>query len=384
MKKYTSIIVVCVLTFLIIQMSPLLKMNVHQPDYFSQEFEDGKVLEILEEQLQPDPVVEGRMLGSQRVKLEILTGEYKGRIFETDNPITTGHNVVAREGMTIVVGLSTDDAEPTAWIYNYKSDRVLLTLGGLFFLLLFIFGGMKGLKSIVSLVFTGVVIIFILLPLIFQGYDPAPVAVLCASLACIVSFVLISGFQKKTYAAIFGTICGVTAAGIISWAAGALAHVSGVTMENSEQLLYVAQDYNIKIRGLMFTSILISSLGAVMDVAMSISSSTFEIYQANPKLTSRQLMKAAMNVGKDIMGTMADTLILAFAGGAFNVMMLIWGFQMSYRQFLNIPLIKTEIIQSLAGSIGIVLTVPVTAFMAVALFMDNPTANKKKRGKVAR
>ncbi|HWR61181.1 MAG TPA: YibE/F family protein, partial [Clostridia bacterium] len=224
---------------------------------------------------------------------------------------------------------------------------------------------------------------FILLPLIFQGYDPAPVAVLCASLACVASFVLISGFHKKTYAAIFGTICGVTAAGIISWAAGALTHVSGVTMENSEQLLYVAQDYNIKIRGLMFTSILISSLGAVMDVAMSISSSTFEIYQANPKLTSRQLMKAAMNVGKDIMGTMADTLILAFAGGAFNVMMLIWGFQMSYRQFLNIPLIKTEIIQSLAGSIGIVLTVPVTAFIAVALFMNKPTANKKKKGKVA-
>lgn len=122
----------------------------------------------------------------------------------------------------------------------------------------------------------------------------------------------------------------------------------------------------------MFTSILISSLGAVMDGAMSIASATFEIHLANPRLTAKELLKTAMNVGQDIMGTMADTLILAFAGGAFNTMMLIWGFQMSYRQFINIPLIKTEIIQSLARSIGIVLTMPATACLAVALYTRHP------------
>lgn len=368
MKKYASLIFVSALIVLIIAFSPLLKMNIHQPNYFSQSFEDALVLDVLEEDLQPDPVVAGRVLGTQKVRLQVLTGEYKGQVFETENPISTSHNVVAKKGMKLIAGMSLTEGKPTAWIYNYKSDNILFFMAAAFFVLLYIFGGKKGFKSIVSLVFTGIVIIFIMLPLIFQGYSPVPVAIFAAALVSIVSFILISGFEKKTYVAILGTICGVTAAGLISWIAGNLTHLSGVTMENSEQLLYVAQDYNIKIRGLMFTSILISSLGAVMDVSMSIASSTYEIFLANSKLNPKQLMKAAMNVGQDIMGTMADTLILAFAGGSFNLMMLIWGFQMNYRQYLNIPLIKTEIIQSLAGSIGIVLTVPATAFFAVTLF----------------
>lgn len=384
MKKHTSFFIICAFIPLIILISPIFRMNEHQPNYFNQSFENAKVVEIIKADLQPDPVVENRLLGSQRVKLEILTGKYKGKIFETDNPLSTSHNIVAEKGMVLIAGITDNDGSPTAWIYNYKSDNILIILAALFFVLLLVFGGMKGLKSIVSLIFTGVIIVFIMMPLIFQGKSPVLVSVFSASIASIVSFILISGFQKKTYAAIVGTVCGVTAAGLISWIAGELAHVSGVTMENSQQLLYLAKDYQIKIRGLMFTAILISSLGAVMDVAMSIASSTYEIYQANPKIMPKQLLQASMNVGKDIMGTMADTLILAFAGGAFNTMMLIWGFQMNYKQFINIPLVKTEIIQSLAGSIGIVLTVPVTAFFAVALYKKDffPSAAVKSKTKV--
>lgn len=383
MKKHIGFFIICALIPLIIFLSPIFAMNKQQPEYFDQLFEDAKVLEILKEELNPDPVVENRFLGSQRVKLEILTGKYKGKIFEADNPLSTSHNIVAEKGMVLIAGITDTDGNPTAWIYNYKSDGVLIFLAGLFFFLLLLFGGMKGLKSAISLILTGVIVIFFMLPLIFQGKSPVLVAVFAASLAAISSFILIGGFHKKTYAAILGTICGVSAAGFISWIAGEWAHVSGVTMENSQQLLYLAKDYQIKIRGLMFTSILISSLGAVMDVAMSIASSTFEIHQANPKFTPKQLLQASMNVGKDIMGTMADTLILAFAGGAFNTIMLIWGFQMNYRQFINIPLVKTEIIQSLGGSIGIILTVPVTAFFAVTLykksFLNSPGVKPKTK-----
>lgn len=368
MKKHIWLIIICALIPLVILLSPVLKSDGPQPNYFYQTFENARVLEIINQDLQPDPVVEGRFLGSQRVKLEILTGKYKGRTFETDNPLSTSHNIVATEGMILIAGITDDAENPTAWVYNYKSDTIILVLAALFFFLLILFGGMKGLKSVVSLIFTGVVIIFFMMPLIFNGSSPSFIAVIAASISAVGSFILISGFQKKTYVAILGTIFGVTVAGLFSWIGGELASISGITMENSQQLLYLAQDYKIKIRGLMFTSILISSLGAVMDVAMSLASSTWELHLANNRLTPKELIKAGMNIGKDIMGTMADTLILAFAGGAFNTMMLIWGFQMSYRQFINIPLIKTEIIQSLAGSIGIVLTVPVTIFLASAFY----------------
>jgi uncharacterized membrane protein len=132
----------------------------------------------------------------------------------------------------------------------------------------------------------------------------------------------------------------------------------------------------------MFASILISSLGAVMDVAMSLASATLEIHQANSKLTRKELILSSMNVGKDVMGTMADTLIMAFAGSSFNTMMLIWGFGMPYRQFINIPLVKTEIIQSLAGSIGIVLTVPVTIFLAATVYKGNLSSKTSKKVKL--
>ena len=119
----------------------------------------------------------------------------------------------------------------------------------------------------------------------------------------------------------------------------------------------------------MYASILIASLGAIMDVAMSISSSMQEIYELNPAIAFQELFKRGMNIGKDIMGTMANTLILAFMGGSFSLVMLLWGYNMSLRQIGNLPFIAVEVVQGIAGSIGIVLTVPFTAFMACMLYL---------------
>jgi len=138
-------------------------------------------------------------------------------------------------------------------------------------------------------------------------------------------------------------------------------------MDKGEQLIYIAQDYQIQIHGLMFASILIASLGAVMDVSMSIASSMQEIYTTNPDISMKDLMKSGLVVGRDIMGTMANTLILAFAGGSLSLILLIWGYQMDYRQMINMPFISIEVIQGLSGSIGVILTVPFTALVSAWL-----------------
>ncbi len=174
--------------------------------------------------------------------------------------------------------------------------------------------------------------------------------------------------RKKTLVAILGTFCGIIVAGIVSYIFSRLTHITGVHLDKGTQLVYVALDYGIKIKGLMFASILIGSLGAVMDVAMSISSSMYEICSLDNSITFKSLYNKGMNIGKDIMGTMANTLILAFMGGSFSLILLMWGYNMDYRQMANLPFLSVELIQGLAGSIGIVLTVPFTALMAGFLY----------------
>ncbi|MCG8572230.1 MAG: YibE/F family protein, partial [Spirochaetes bacterium] len=210
-------------------------------------------------------------------------------------------------------------------------------------------------------------IIFILIPLIFQGYDPILFSILILSVIVIVSFFIIAGFSRKTIAAIIGTIGGIIFAGLISYFTSNAAKLSGINMEKGEQILYLAKDFNIRIKGILFISILIASLGAIMDVAMSIASAINEIKIHKPEISSRELFQSGMNIGHDMISTMINTLILAFAGSSFTLLLMIAGFHMDFKQFINIPVISIEIIQAISGSIGILLTVPFTNIATIFL-----------------
>ena len=138
-------------------------------------------------------------------------------------------------------------------------------------------------------------------------------------------------------------------------------------MDEAESLLLTAVDNGLKIRGLYICGILIASEGAVMDIAMSISSAVSELHSVNPSLTPAQLFRSGMNIGRDAMGTMANTLVLAFAGTSLNMMIFIYAYDVSYIQLLNTDFVAIEVIRSLAGSIGIILTVPVVAAVSAWL-----------------
>ena len=124
--------------------------------------------------------------------------------------------------------------------------------------------------------------------------------------------------------------------------------------------------------------ILISSLGAVMDVAMSIASSCNELYELNPKLTAGQLFRSGMNIGRDAMGTMANTLILAFAGSALNMLILFRAYDYPLLQVLNSDLMAIEILQGVAGSIGIILTVPLVAALSANILKFSGARTRSK------
>lgn len=350
--------------------------NKLKPDaLFTQEFAAGIVEEVLEEDLSPDPVVPGRFRGTQKLRVTIIEGKYHNQTFEVYNTLSSLHSNRAYKGLKAVFTLRESGGKTAVWLYNLKRDTHVFVLAALFFAALIILGRGQGLKSALGLVFTCVLIVTVLIPALFAGFSPAPVSILLVSLMTVVSFMLIGGFTRKTFAAIAGTVSGITIAGLISAIVSYSAQLSGVNMEGGEQLLNLAPDYNLQLDGLLFTSILIASLGAVMDVSMSIASAMQEILAANPSLGKKELFKSGLTVGKDITGTMSNTLILAFAGSSLPLVMMIWGYGMSFKQFINIPRIVIEIMHGISGSIGIIAAVPCTAL--VALFILRQPAAKK-------
>ncbi|MGL5124550.1 MAG: YibE/F family protein [Fusobacteriaceae bacterium] len=344
-----------------------------RPSTFKQNFVTGKVIEIVEENLMKDPIMESKYRGSQSLKVLILDGVEKGKIYSVHNSLGSLHNVYAKVGEKAIFTVRETDKGKVVWLYNEKRDTKLYILGAIFLMMVIFLGKMKGVKSLISLIFTGVMIVYALIPLLFTGMNPILSSVSIISLIAIVSFLLIGGFSKKTYSAIIGTIFGISLAGGISYYFGEIMNLSGINMTGGEQLIYVAKDYRVQIKGLLFVAILIASLGAVMDVAMSIASSANELYENNKDIENKQLFISVMNIGKDIMGTMVNTLILAFTGSSLPMIMMIWGYNMNYNQFINIPAIAIEVMNALAGSIGIISTVPFTALVSIILI-------NKKRG----
>lgn len=342
---------------------------------FTQAFAVGIVEEVLEEDLSPDPVVQGRYRGTQKLRVKILEGKYKDTEFEVYNTLSSLHSNFAYKGLKAVFTLRESGGKTAVWLYNLKRDSHVFALLGLFFAALILLGRGQGLKSVLGLVFTCVLIVTVLIPALFAGFPPVPVSIGLVSVMTIVSFILISGFTRKTYTAIIGTVSGITIAGIISAIVSYSAQLSGVNMEGGEQLLNLAPDYNLKLDGLLFASILIASLGAVMDVSMSIASSMQEMLAVNPRLSKKELFRSGLTVGKDITGTMSNTLILAFAGSSLPLVMMIWGYSMSFTQFINIPRIVIEVMHGISGSIGIIAAVPCTAL--AALFVLRLPARKK-------
>ena len=338
-------------------------------------FAPAKVTAILADNAQPEPWSEGLRLGAQQLELEILRGPYKGAVLQAVNYLSAYANVDCRVGTRVIVRLDLDDAgNPYILsIPNYDRGTVLLAMVGVFALILVLIGGKKGVMALLGLAYTLAGVWFLLIPMVLRGAPPIPAAVAVAALTAAASLLLLTGFSRKTLCAGLGCICGVAAAGLFAWIVGKLTPISGFNMGEAEDLVLRAGEQPLEIRGLLISGILIASLGAVMDVAMSISSACSELLALDPKITAGRLFRSGMNIGRDAMGTMANTLILAFAGASFNLLLLfqVYGYPMI--QIFNSDAMAIELIQSISGSVGILLTVPlVSLFAALLLTRSSP------------
>lgn len=332
-------------------------------------YEKAEVVSIDKQSLTPYPNVKGMYLGSQDAKIKILTGQHKGEIKATENYLSDTHNVYLTPGMKFIADVESSSGSCSVTVYSYYRAPVQYTLIIIFFLALCIVGGKKGLKSVFGLLFTFICIIFLYIPMLYRGYSPVISSLIIVILVTCVSLILLNGINAKTFSAILGTVFGTLLAGIIAFVVGELSHVSGLNTKDGEALSMISTQSGMQVYWLLFAGVLIAALGAVMDLSMSIASSIQEIHEASPQKNAKELFLSGMNVGKDMMGTMANTLILAFTGASINMLIIIYYYNVSYYQMTNMDMVNVEIIQGITGCLAVILTVPIVSFIASKLVL---------------
>ena len=345
---------------------------------FHQPTARARVLATDNSDLWEDAYVENLYIGTQMVTAEILDGAHAGTTIEFENVLRLEFHHFATEGMEILVYPQEFDGQLiTLHLAGHSRAVMMYVIMGLLVLILILVGGKTGFYSSVSLLFVIVLILFYMIPAIMRGGSPIWAAVLTAALTTVLNVFLISDISVKSLAAVLGTLAGVVTAGILGMVAGGVAHISGLHMPNADDIIFLSRGL-IRIRDLFVAGIIIAALGAVLDVAVSVASVIFEVRETSGNLGMKRLYQSGMNVGRDIMGTTSNTLILAFAGSSLTVMVSIALSQLPYIRIINMSMLAVEVIQGVTASIGLILTIPITALLAAFFATQNKDKPQKK------
>lgn len=334
-------------------------------------YEKAVVTELISDSCEPDITAEHSPRGIQTFYAKVSSGNYADQILLVENLIGPIYGTMLSEGDSFIVCISNlGDGMTRATVYEYNRSPGVLLFVLLFFLITVLVGRKTGAKSLFGLVITILALLVVYLPLLFLGWPTLYTTLLvCAWITCTV-FLILSGWQKKTLCAILGTLSGILFATLFALASQSVLRITGYRQEYAEALLQLRQsnESTIQIRNLLVAGVMISSLGAVMDVAMSISSSMKELTDVGNNLTVKQLFFSGMNIGRDMVGTMTNTLILAILGSGLMLILYISSLELPIRQFLSSPYLAIELISGLASSVGVILAVPLTAAISAFLY----------------
>ena len=301
----------------------------------------------------------------QIAEIKIITGEFKNENIVLENALTGNpyYDIKLKKGMKVILHAEDNGSGVEFSIEDIKRSDTLIWLSFLFCGLLIYVGKRKGVYSLVSIILTIVLILNVLKPLILIGVNPIFATLLVCIFSTAITMYFVGGFNAKSTAATFGAILSLLFAGILSSVAVYTARLTGFSNENSMFLYSVHPELNFI--ALIISTIVLATLGAVMDVAMSIASTINEIFLTDNTKSIKDLFISGMNVGRDIIGTMANTLILVYLGGSITLVLLSGNIDMI--KFINLNQVVTEIASALIGSIAIVICVPFTALVSSML-----------------
>lgn len=342
-----------------------------------EEYAQGQVIQLTEETVvmnQEDPDFNVAKDGEQKkttqtLKVKILAeGVYKNHIFTTENVIAgrtkdmyikTGDKVLVHITKGVTSGKITADA------IDYYRTPIMWFMILAFLVALIAFGGRKGVAAVVGLAMTFGLIFFVFIPYIMQGGNPLWLSIGSSILITFLVHLFVGGLSPKSLSSTAGTAGGMLVAGIFASVAASVAHLNGLASEDAMNLFL--KNPNLDFDGIFMAAIIIGSLGAVMDIGISISSAISEVKSHAPHATFQQLFTAGMNIGKDTLGTMTNTLILAYAGSALPLMIFIVMNSTSFGVAIGYDFIAEEIMKSIAGSFGLLVTIPITAYISAWL-----------------
>ncbi len=288
-----------------------------------------------------------------------------GDLVLVDNMLTGNpfYDIKLKNGDKVILHVEDDGDGLIFSIEDIQRSHTLIWLSLIFCGLLIYVGKKKGLLSLVSIVLTCILMFSVLSPMILAGINPIIGTVLICLVSTAITMYLVGGFNKKSTSATLGCTLSLLVAGLLSLIAVKTASLTGFSSENS-LFLYTAHP-ELNFIAIIISTMMLATLGAVMDVGMSIASTINEIYEIDNTKTVKELFKSGMNVGRDIIGTMANTLILVYLGGALPLILL--ASNIDLQKFFNLNQVVTEISSALIGSIAIVICVPITAIVASKL-----------------
>ena len=323
------------------------------------------LIEGLENQLNTDITFEAR----------ILSGEHKDEhVIATQNISTyiTGTQDEVKAGDKILLYNEINYENESKWYFvEYSRITPVIILGLIFFGLILLFGKLKGVKTIISLIITCLSIFIVFIPAVLGGQNIYAWTIVTCAVITFSTVMIVYGYSKKTLATALGCIGGVLVAGILTLIMDGVLKITGFVDEDA---LYLNQlNPVIDLKAIIFGGILIGAIGAIMDVSIDIASSLFEVADKLEKPDFKTIMKSGLNIGKDIMGTMTNTLILAYIGSSLSVVLLLTASNHSLVYLFNLEMIVVEILQALVGSIGILTVIPLTSCICGGLYkhVDN-------------
>lgn len=304
-------------------------------------------------------------------KAVLLNSEQKGEAIEGYQRVYTNYYPVqepVKAGDRIMVYRVEEKKAP--WVMQeYLRFNYITWLGVLFCLGVLLFGRFKGLNTLISLLFTCLAIFAVYIPSILSGQSIYLWTIVVCLYIIVMTMLLINGLDKKSFCAGLGCFSGVLVAGLVTFIMSRMMNLTGMATEDTLYLTMLELEKPIDLRAIIFGTITIGALGAVMDVAMDIATSLNEIRQHDPGVGRMDLIKSGFNIGRDVMGTMANTLVLAYIGCDLATTLLLAAYNVGTLELLNMELMINEFLNALAGSFGILMTLPLTSFICSLVYV---------------
>lgn len=332
---------------------------------FAQEIHDdyqgtwrGKVTEVLASEIKEIPGTDTEHL-YQTIKAEVLDGPQKGKVITIENDY-----LELKKGDKFYFNYLVDiNGTERYGITNIDRRSSLLLLVLIFVGVVILFGRWQGFRSLLALAGSFFAIFYILLPGLLHGWNPLLTSFLVASGILFVAIFFTHGFNRESLVAYSGTMIAVLLTGIFALFAVWMTSLSGFTGDESTYL-NLGTKGALDFTGLLLGAIVIGILGVLDDIAVTQSAVVSELYDSNPNISKTEVYRRALRIGREHVGALVNTLVLAYTGASLPILLYFKLYDMNFDSVINLEIFATEIVRAIVGSIGLILTVPIVTLLA--------------------